>query len=116
MVRDTSNNSTFAENSANFAITSSSAPSTPTGVSAAGSTQAVTVSWSAVAGATSYNISYSRTSGGPFNVQPAVHANTTSTSWELLGLLTGEALYFVVTACNATGESAPCSQVSATAL
>jgi fibronectin type 3 domain-containing protein len=87
-------------------------PAAPIGVSAVGGDLQVTVSWAAVSSATSYNLYWSPTSG----VTPATgtliagvsspHAHT--------GLNAATTYYYVVTAVNAVGESAPSAQVSAT--
>jgi len=72
----------------------------------------VTMSWSAVSGATSYNLYWSTTSG-------VTKANGTkiisaSSSLNHSGLVNATAYYYVVTAVNAVGESAESSQASAT--
>ncbi|HEX9078997.1 MAG TPA: fibronectin type III domain-containing protein [Desulfuromonadaceae bacterium] len=87
-------------------------PAAPTGVTATGGTQQVTVTWAAVSGATSYNIYYSTTTG----VTPATGtkiANATS-PYIQTGLLDSTAYYFVVTAVNSTGESVASTQATAT--
>ncbi|RII27971.1 MAG: hypothetical protein CXR31_05935 [Geobacter sp.] len=87
-------------------------PAAPTGVTAVGGTNQVTVSWAAVAGATSYNLYWSTTTG----VTPATGtliANVTS-PFVHMGLTPSTTYYYVVTAVNAVGSSAPSAQVSAT--
>jgi hypothetical protein len=87
-------------------------PAAPTGVSASAGHDQVTISWNAVAGATSYNIYYSTTSG----VTPANGnklSNVTS-PYTHSALTNGTTYYYIVTAVNAAGESAASSQVSAT--
>ena len=86
-------------------------PSAPTGVGAAAGNGQATVSWSAVTGATSYNIYYgtgagvTKTNGTPI---------TGATSPRIVtGLTNGTTYYFVVTAANANGESTESSEVSA---
>jgi lysophospholipase L1-like esterase len=87
-------------------------PPAPIGATATAGTGEATISWSAVADATSYNIYYSQTSG----VTKATGiklANRTSPS--IVSELTiGTTYYFVVTAVNADGESVESNQVSAT--
>lgn len=88
------------------------APAAPTGVTATPiSTTAIDISWSAVAGATSYNLYWSTTSGvGKSGTKLAgvtsVHHDT--------GLTIGTPYYYVVTALNSGGESIASTQVSAT--
>ncbi|BCG47601.1 Cytochrome c family protein [Citrifermentans bremense] len=91
--------------------TSPSAPAAPTGVSAAGGTNQVAITWSAVTGATSYNIYWSKSAGVTVAngtklanaTSPAVHA----------GLTEATSYYYVVTAVNAAGESQASSEVTA---
>ena len=92
--------------------TGGSSPAAPTSVSAIAGNAQNTITWTASAGATSYNIYWSVTSGvtkangtkiiGATN--PYIHAGRTN----------GTAYYYVVTAVNAVGESPDSSQVSAT--
>lgn len=101
--------------SAQVSATPTSAPAVPAppiGVSAVGGANQVAISWAAVAGATSYTIYWSTVAG----VTPATGtpiANATS-PYVQTGLTAGTTYYYVVTAVNATGESAPSAQVSAT--
>ena len=87
-------------------------PAKPTGVAAtAGDTQ-VAVSWTAVTGATSYNIYYAAAAGvTTTNSTKVVNA---AAPYAVTGLTNGSARYFVVTAINADGESALSSEVTAT--
>jgi fibronectin type 3 domain-containing protein len=88
------------------------APGAPTGVSATAGNGQVTISWSAVTGATSYNLYWGTTTGvtktngtkvaGVTN--PYVHTGRTN----------GTPYFYVVTAVNAGGESAESAQVGAT--
>lgn len=90
------------------------APAPPTGVTAAGGTNQATVTWSTVTGATSYNIYWSTTSGVTTATGTKL-ANATSPAVQA-GLDAGTTYYYIVTAVNATGESAASSQVAAMTL
>ena len=84
-------------------------PAAPTDLTAiAGNTQ-VTLSWSASASATSYNIKRSITNGGPYSVA----ANVAGLAFTNTGLASGTNYYFVITATNAAGVSTNSLQVSA---
>lgn len=87
-------------------------PSTPSGVTASAGNAQATVSWTAVSGATGYNVKRSTTNGGPYsNVNTSA---VTGTSFTNTGLTNGTTYYYVVTAVNASGESPVSLQVSAT--
>jgi fibronectin type 3 domain-containing protein len=88
-------------------------PAAPTGVTATPADDAVTISWTAVAGAASYNIYWSTTSGAGVTGTPI--ANVTN-PYVQTGLTNGTTYYYVVTAVNGYGESTPSNQVSATPL
>lgn len=85
------------------------APSAPTGLATTGGANQVTISWAAVAGATSYNVYYSTTSGA--GTSGTKIAGATS-PYVQTGLSAGTTYYYVVTAVNAVGESAASSQAS----
>jgi len=85
-------------------------PATPTSLTAtAGDTQIV-LSWTAVTGATSYNVKRSSTTGGPY----AGVGTPTSPSFTDAGLTNGTKYFYVVSAVNTGGESANSAEVSAT--
>ena len=99
--------------SAQFSVTTAApvVPAAPTGVTATGGFNQVAVSWPAVSGATSYNIYWSTISGAGTTgtkitaaVSPFAHT----------GLAVTTTYFYVVTAVNIAGESAPSTQVSAT--
>ena len=80
------------------------APPTPTGLTATAASGQVTLSWAASPGATSYNVYY----GTAPNVTPATGTPITGiagTTQVVTGLTDGTTYYFVITAVNANGES-----------
>ena len=87
-------------------------PAAPTGVTATGGTNQVTLSWTAVSGATSYNIYYSTTSGVTTATGTKIAGATSP--YVQTGLAAGTAYYYIVTAVNSAGESAASAQASAT--
>jgi fibronectin type 3 domain-containing protein len=87
-------------------------PAVPAGLTAVGGTNMVTLSWTAAGGASSYNLYWSTTPG-------VTTANGTkvagiTTPYVKTGLAAGTAYYFIVTAANSAGESAPSPQMTAT--
>jgi hypothetical protein len=85
-------------------------PSAPTGLTATASGQTqINLSWTAVAGATSYTILRATTSGGPYT---AVGTSST-TSFSNTGLNCNTTYYYVVTASNGC-SSGNSNQASAT--
>lgn len=107
----------------------SSVPSAPGGVSASNNPLQATISWSAVSGATSYNVYFSNNSGltkttyNGTNAYPGTpssiagkYTGLTGTSYSVNGPLSeGTIYYLVVSAVNASGESVLSSTVSAVA-
>lgn len=87
-------------------------PSAPTGVTAVGGTNQVTVSWATVTGATSYNLYWS-TAPGVTTANGTLIANVTS-PFVHMGRAASTIYYYIVTALNAVGPSAPSVEVSAT--
>jgi hypothetical protein len=85
-------------------------PAVPTGLQATAGNAQVSLTWTASAGATSYHVKRSTTSGGPYT---QVAAPTTASDTDT-GLTNGTTYYYVVSALNSVGESANSSQVSAT--
>jgi fibronectin type 3 domain-containing protein len=87
------------------------APSAPTNLSATPGNTQVSLTWSASAGATSYTVKRSGTSGGPYT---NVATGLTTTSYTNTGLTNGTVYYYVVSASNTAGQSANSTQVSTT--
>ncbi len=87
-------------------------PSAPQGVTATAGNGQVTVSWNQVAGATSYNIYWSRTGGVTKNTGTKISAMTSP--YLHAPLDNNTTYYYVVTAVSISGESADSPQVSAT--
>jgi hypothetical protein len=85
-------------------------PTAPTGITAIAGNAQVALSWNASAGATSYKVSRSTASGGPYSsVGTSSVASYTDTT-----VTNGIAYYYVVSASNSHGVSANSSQVAAT--
>jgi fibronectin type 3 domain-containing protein len=86
-------------------------PTAPVGVTATGGANQVSISWSAVSGATSYNIYYATTTG----VTKTSGAKITNAEnpYVQTGLAVGTTYYYIVTALNSSGESAASPQDSA---
>ncbi len=86
-------------------------PSAPTAPSATAGNGSVTLSWSAGAGAVSYNV-YQGTAPGAEGAQP-VQSGVTGTSVTVGGLSNGTTYYFDVVGVDAGGNSPPSAEVSA---
>lgn len=87
-----------------------SIPTTPTSLAATAGNQQVSLTWTASSGATSYHVKRATTSGGPYTQVAA----PSGASYTNTGLTNGTTYYYVVSALNASGESANSSQASAT--
>ena len=85
-------------------------PAAPTGLSAAAGNAQVSLTWTGSAGATSYHVKRSTTSGGPYSQVSA----PTVTNFSDTGLANGTAYFYVVSALNSAGESVNSAQVTAT--
>lgn len=85
-------------------------PSAPTGLTATPGNMLVTLTWSASAGATSYNVRRGTTSGGPY---PTLAGSPTTNTFTDSGLTNGTVYFYVVTAVNSAGESGNSNQATA---
>ncbi|MGC1910569.1 MAG: fibronectin type III domain-containing protein, partial [Candidatus Acidiferrales bacterium] len=81
-------------------------PAAPAGLQATAGNSQVSLTWTASAGATSYHVKRSTTSGGPYTQVAA----PTTTSGTDTGLTNGTTYFYVVSALNTAGESANSSQ------
>jgi sugar lactone lactonase YvrE/fibronectin type 3 domain-containing protein len=88
------------------------ASSVPTGVTVVPGNSKITPSWTAVTGATSYNVYYGTTAGVTVSNGTKVASATSGTA--INALTNGTTYYVVVTAVTSTGESTISSEVSAT--
>lgn len=86
------------------------APAAPLALAAVAGDAQISLSWTASAGATSYNVKRAVVNGGPYTTV----GTATSPSFVNTGLTNGTTYYYVVTAVNSAGESANSNQASAT--
>ncbi len=85
-------------------------PATPTGLAATAGNAQVSLSWNASAGATSYAVKRSTTTGGPYSqISAPSDASFTDSS-----VTNGTKYFYVVSAANSAGSSGNSSEVSAT--
>ena len=103
-------NSSEASGTPTLPAPAPSVPAVPTALAATAGNQQVSLSWTASSGATSYHVKRASASGGPYTQVGA----PTTTSYTNTGLTNGTTYFYVVSALNATGESANSSQASAT--
>jgi hypothetical protein len=88
-----------------------SAPSTPVGVVVSANDTANTLQWNSVSGATGYNVYWSSSSGAGVSGKKI---STTSTAYAHTALTNGTTIFYVITAVNSIGESAPSVETSGT--
>jgi hypothetical protein len=86
-------------------------PVKPSGIAAAAGDGQVSLSWSAVNGATSYNVYYAASAGVTTASETKVIGAVSGQA--ITGLANGTAYYFVVSAVNAAGESVTSDEISA---
>ncbi len=94
-----------------LSIASAGPPSAPAGVTATAGNTSASLSWTSVSGATGYKVYRSTVNGGSYTALPGT---VTTNSYSDTGLTNGTTYYYVVTANNASGESAYSNQASAT--
>ncbi|MFD2334317.1 fibronectin type III domain-containing protein [Cohnella sp. GCM10020058] len=85
----------------------------PTGVTATGGGGSVTVNWTAVSGATGYNVKRGTVSGGPYTT---IATSVTAVTYTDQTVTNGTTYYYVVSSLYNGGESANSSQASAAPL
>jgi hypothetical protein len=85
-------------------------PATPTGLNATAGNAQVGLNWTAVIGATSYNVKRATVNGGPYTTITNVSTASSTDN----GLANGTTYYYVVSAVNGGGESANSIQANAT--
>jgi autotransporter-associated beta strand protein len=83
----------------------------PTGLAAVSSSGSVSLTWSATAGATGYNVLRSLTTGGPYTT---IASGASSPAYNDTTSANGTAYYYVVTAVASGAQSAYSSEVNAT--
>jgi fibronectin type 3 domain-containing protein len=93
-------------------LISGAAPAAPTGLTATPGNAQVALSWTASAGATSYNVYRGTTAGGESSTPIAT--GVTATSYTNTGLTNGTTYYYKVAAVNSSGTSGQSSEASAT--
>jgi hypothetical protein len=83
----------------------------PANLTATAGDSQVTLTWTAVTGATGYNVKRSTAAGGPYMT---IASNVSGTSYVDATVTNGTTYYYVVTTVNADGESANSNEASAT--
>ena len=95
---------------AQLAVYGSPTLSAPVNLAATAGDAQVSLTWTTVTGATSYNVKRSTVSGGTYTTV----GNVTTPAFVNTGLTNGTTYFYVVTALNAAGETVPSSQASTT--
>ncbi|MDD5140945.1 MAG: carbohydrate-binding protein [Verrucomicrobiales bacterium] len=84
-------------------------PAAPAGLAATASSAQVALNWSGVSGAISYNIKRAATSGGNYTT---IATGVSGTNYTDTAITNGTTVYYIVTAINTYGESAPSNEAS----
>ena len=96
----------------NLLMLSVTSTNTPTGLTATPGNNQVILNWTAVSGATNYNVKRATTSGGPYTII----ASPATTSYTDTTVINGTTYYYVVSALSGSGESPNSIEVSAVPL
>jgi hypothetical protein len=91
--------------------TTQAPPAAPANLTASPGNAEVTLSWTASAGATSYDVERSTTNAGPFNASYAAVSTNTYVDTKVSN---GTTYYYVVEAVNSSGSSGPSNTAEAT--
>ena len=102
--------SNAAGESANSTQVTATPMAAPTITAATPGNKRVTLTWTAVTGATQYRIKRATVNGGPYTL---ITTQSGTGPYNNNGLTTGTTYYYVISAINATGESVNSVQVSA---
>ena len=86
-------------------------PNAPSNLTATAGNAQVALSWSAVSGATSYNVKRADDAGGPYTTVATAIATASYTN---TGLINGQPYFYVVSAVGGGGESDDSNEASAT--
>lgn len=100
-----------AQTSATTSAAPPALPAAPTGVTASGGVSQVSLSWSPVSGATSYNLYWSVTPG--VTKTSGTKITNVVSPYVQTGLAAGTTYYYVVTAVSSAGEGSASVQASA---
>jgi cellulose 1,4-beta-cellobiosidase len=79
------------------------------------STSPITLTWTAVSGATSYNVYRGTVAGGGLSNKTILAQNVTATTYQDNATTSGTTYYYQVTAVNSDGASAASNEVNAVA-
>jgi hypothetical protein len=86
-------------------------PASPTNLTATAGNAQVSLSWTAVSGAATYDVLRATTDGGPYS---SIATNVTTASYADTSVTNGTTCYYVVQAVNSGGTSGDSNQASAT--